>query len=450
MMRDTPPPFSLADALTDPDRLARAGRLLPGVRVLDSSHYPWRKFRHVANEQSLNPEDAWLAAKLSRLGSRQWLGLGRQGGEEFSFCASPCLFEALHRADRALGGGGPASLESDRGLLSDPEHRTRLRIRTLMDEAAESSLIEGAATTRKDAVELLRSRRDPTTKGERMVVNNFIAMQHIKSHLKDPLSVGMLLELQGILTDGTMDPPGDARRLRRPEEPVRVENETTGEVIFTPPSAVGLEHRLRAICDFANREHKGQEFIHPIVKASILHFMIGYEHPFVDGNGRTARAVFYWFALRSGYTIFEYIPISERIRAGRARYPQAYLDSEQDDGDLTYFILYKLDIIGQALDALARMLDHEEQKIKHSQRFLKVSKSLNLRQRLLLEHSLRHPTNRYTVKSHSNSTGITPVTARTDLDALVRLRLMTTSKRGREVIYHPSPSLLARLRRKGL
>lgn len=319
-----------------------------------------------------------------------------------------------------------------------------------MDEAAESSLIEGAATTRKDAVDLLRSQRDPKTKGERMVVNNFAAMQYIKQHLKTPLSVDLLLELQGILTEGTLDDAGESRRLRRADETVRVKNEMTGDVIFTPPSADGLEQRLSAICDFANGKHIGPEFIHPIVKASILHFMIGYEHPFVDGNGRTARAVFYWFALRSGYNIFEYIPISERIRAGRARYPQAHLDSEQDDGDLTYFILYKLDIIDQALDALARMLDHEEEKLRQSERLLKVSRSLNLRQRLLLGHALRHPTNRYTVKSHAISTDITPVTARTDLDGLVKLRLMTTTKRGREVIYHPSPSLLARLRRKGV
>lgn len=449
-MRDTPPPFSFTRTADDPALLQRAAAMYFPVREMDANHLPWRKFRHVARERGLNPEDAWAAAKMVRIASWRFIGLDRDSAMGFGYCASACLLEALHRADRALGGGGVASLESERGLLSDNEHRRRLRIRTLMDEAAESSLIEGAATTRKDAVDLLRSRRDPKTKGERMVVNNFAAMQYIKQNLKNPLSIDLLLELQGILTEGTLDDSGESRRLRRADEAVRVENDMTGDVIFTPPSATGLELRLRSICNFANREHKGQEFIHPIVKASILHFMIGYEHPFVDGNGRTARAVFYWFALRSGYTIFEYIPISERIRAGRARYPQAYLDTEQDDGDLTYFILYKLDIIDQALDALAKMLDHEEEKIKQSERLLKLSKSLNLRQRLLLGHALRHPTTRYTTKSHSTSTDITLATARADLDGLVRLRLMTTTKRGREVIYHPSPSLLARLRRKGV
>ncbi len=69
---------------------------------------------------------------------------------------------------------------------------------------------------------------------------------------------------------------------------------------------------------------------------------------------------------------------------------------------------------------------------------------------MLLEHSLRHPGTQYTVKSHMNSNGIVAVTARTDLDDLVRRRLMTTTKRGREVIYLVTSTLAERLARKGL
>ena len=188
--------------------------------------------------------------------------------------------------------------------------------------------------------------------------------------------------------------------------------------------------------------------IHPVIKAAILHFMIGYEHPFCDGNGRTARAVFYWHSLRSRYAIFEYLAISEMIRKGYARYPQAYVDSEQDGGDLTYFILYKLDIIEQSLDKLGAYLKHEEDKLQRSERLVRLSTDLNLRQRLLLEHSLRHPNTQYTVRSHMNSNGITPVTARADLQALVVKRLMTTTKRGKEVLYLVSPSVAKRLAKK--
>jgi Fic family protein len=52
------------------------------------------------------------------------------------------------------------------------------------------------------------------------------------------------------------------------------------------------------------------KFIHPVVRAIILHFMIGCGHLFVDGNGRTARALFYWSVLHQKYRLMEFISIS--------------------------------------------------------------------------------------------------------------------------------------------
>jgi Fic family protein len=449
MDRDTPP-FSFEDL---PDLLKPANIALllrPEAAELTREYRPWRKVRAIARQHKLDPEAAWAAVKLGRWQNARSLSLKQSNGKSFCIVTVPLLGAALHRIDRATGGGGPAAIHGADGVLSDPASRDRLRIRTLIDEAAESSLIEGAATTRKDAVEMLRSGRAPRSTGEQMVMNNYIAMQQIKRWLDRPLSVEMLLELQTILTDRTLDNAGEAGRLRRSDENVRVVDERDNTDLYTPPPADALPERLTALCAFANRAHEDEFFIHPIVKASILHFMIGYEHPFVDGNGRTARAVFYWYALRNGYSIFEHTGISELIRKGYARYPQAYVDTELDDGDLTYFVLYKLDIIEQALDRLAEHLRHEEEKVRRSERLLKLSKDLNLRQRLLLEHSLRHPGTQYTVKSHMNSNGIVAVTARTDLDDLVRRKLMTTTKRGREVIYLVTSTLAVRLAKRGL
>lgn len=447
-MHDDRPPFGFDNLGVDQDRLRRAWHLTPRLQELIGGYRPWRKLHRIARERQVDPSDLWAAVKLQRLAGRREIGVPQGNGKPFSVTLGPDLLEPLHRVDRATGGGGPASLADDRGLISDESHRTRLRIRTLMDEAAESSLIEGAATTRKDAVELLRTARPPKSKGELMVVNNYVAMQSIKASLHRNLSIDMLWELQTTLTSGTLAHPDEAGRFRRPEERIRVEDERTQEVIYVPPPAEGLRERMQRICDFANREHTGSEFLHPIVKASILHFLIGYEHPFVDGNGRTARGVFYWHALRHGYGIFEYIPISERIRKGFARYPQAYVDTELDDGDLTYFILYKLDIIESALDDLANHLRREEERIVQSERLLKLSKDLNLRQRLLLEHALRHPLTSYTVKSHMNSNGITANTARADLMDLARRKLMLKTAHGKELIYMIAPGLAERLARK--
>jgi Fic family protein len=77
--------------------------------------------------------------------------------------------------------------------------------------------------------------------------------------------------------------------------------------------------------------------------------MLGYEHPFVDGNGRTARAVFYWSMKHHSYWLAEYISLSKEIKAAPVRYGQAYRLTETDDGDLTYFIVNQLEMITRAI-----------------------------------------------------------------------------------------------------
>lgn len=443
------PPVPQNQLFTDTDRFRRAMALVPRLGKLADAYRPWRKVKAIARDMGFDPADAWTALKVLRFSGHRSLSLLQIDGSPFTINLGNHLLEPLHRIDRATGGGGAAATESSEGLLADETHRTRLAVRSLMDEAIESSLIEGAATTRKIAIEMLRENRAPKSKGERMVANNYVAMQWIKQRLDVPLSEKMLLELQGMLTEGTLDESSQSRRYRRSDEDIRVVDDRESKDIFVPPPAEQVSARVAALCEFANQEHRGSQFIHPLVKASILHFMLGYIHPFVDGNGRTARAVFFWHALRSGYRIFEYMPISDRIRAGYAKYPQAYLDSELDGGDLTYFVMYSLEIIEQSLDRLAEHLRREEARIQSAAKLLRISTNLNLRQRLLLEHALRHPLTQYTVKSHKNSNGITPVTARADLEGLVKLRLMTTLKRGKEVIYMASPKLAERVDRKG-
>jgi Fic family protein len=294
---------------------------------------------------------------------------------------------------------------------------------------------------------LLRSGRSPTNTHERMVVNNYAAMQDIKRWTGGDLTIERLHALQKTLTNGTLDDAGQAGRFRVEADRINVVDVRTNDIVFTPPPANGLPGRVQKICDFANQTHTGDRFIHPIVKACILHFMIGYEHPYCDGNGRTARAVFYWFALKSGYRVFEYMVISELIRKSWARYGTAYLNTELDDGDLTYFIFYKLRMISMSIDRLIQHIEDEEAKIGRSLNLAAADPTLNLRQRLLLDHALRHPRTVYTVKSHSTSNRITPNTSRTDLNDLARRKLLNTFAAGRTVSYILAPDAHDRLER---
>lgn len=448
-MRIEPPPFSTSALFEDQAALSRSlARFLnhPLVRRINAKYRPWQKVRHIAEQEGVDALDLWRAVKVTRLAAwRQFEELTRMEGGHFGFCKLPEFEQLLHQIDLRAGATVAAGSEEAAHVMTDPGARERFIVRSLMDEAIESSRIEGAVTTREHARELLRSGREAKTSHERMVANNYAAMQKIKAWLGRELTVDMLLELQTILTRGTLPRPDQAGRLRRPGEDVAVWDSRTNDLVFRPPPAEGLHERLQRICDFANREHTGAEFVHPVVKASILHFMIGYEHPFCDGNGRTARAVFYWSVLRAGYRLFEFLVISELIRKSYARYPRAYLDTETDEGDLTYFVHYKLRVIGMAIDRLSEYLRQEQKRVRQSLELTRVDSSLNLRQRLLIEHALRHPNTVYTVQSHATTSRVTPGTARADLTALVQRGLFSTFKSGKQVQYVLSPDALWRL-----
>ncbi len=200
---------------------------------------------------------------------------------------------------------------------------------------------------------------------------------------------------------------------------------------------------MQRICDFAN-ETKGV-FVHPVIKSIILHFMLGYEHPFVDGNGRTARALFYWSMLRHNYWLAEFISISQIVLNAPAKYGRAYLFTETDEGDLTYFILYHLKIITRAIVSLHEYIARKTAEIQRFETELRGIELLNSRQRALVRHAVRHPGTRYTIEEHRHSNNIAYETARSDLLDLSRRDLFVQSREGKRWVFTAQPQLMGRL-----
>jgi len=136
---------------------------------------------------------------------------------------------------------------------------------------------------------------------------------------------------RGTLPDelcGQLQKPGDER--------VHVASNVTGEILHEPPAAKELPARLERLCDFANKQIEGESFLHPVIRAILVHLWLAYDHPFVDGNGRTARALFYWAMLREGYWLFEFISISMLLKKASAQYGRSFLYTKTDDYDATY------------------------------------------------------------------------------------------------------------------
>ncbi len=401
----------------------------------------WDKLRFLKPPEGLSHRAWWFGLKLRREQSK-FIPLEDASRRPFRFNLPDPLPEWLHRTD-SMAHGAIQQPEP----VTNPETRDRYLVRSLIEESITSSQLEGASTTRDVAKEMIREGRQPRDRSERMILNNFRTMQRIIDLKNQELNVERIFEIHRIVTEGTLDVESAVGRFRRPDEDIVV-GDQFGEIFHVPPPAEELERRVALMCDFANGRTPGG-FIHPVVRSMILHFWLAYDHPFVDGNGRMARALFYWSMRKQGYWLFEYISISRIILEAPARYGLAFLHSETDDHDLTYFLLHQAEVIRRAIDELYRYIDERGRKLAEAQEELRGLTHLNHRQRDLITHALRHPGQRYTVEYQKNTHHVVYETARSDLMDLAKRGLLEKRKAGKTWIFTPRADLEQRLREMG-
>jgi len=407
----------------------------------NEEYYHWDELRRRPLPAGFSAEEAWAAVKLSRSNCRP-LPLVDTRDRPFSYWITDQAFQTIHTID-LQGGGNVGSTITDLDLFQ--QERDRILIDSLMEEAIATSQIEGAVTTRRIAKDMLRSGRAPRDKSERMIVNGYRTINLIRSRVLQPLSVELLHEIQTEITRDTLDHPKDAGRFRTRDDDIHIVDTRDGETVFTPPPADVLAERLARLIDFANADASSSPFIHPLVRASILHFWLAYEHPYVDGNGRTARALFYWSMLKSGYWLFEFLTISRIILDAPMRYHRAFVHTEDDGNDLTYFLTFQLDVTRRAVIYLHDRLA-ELRKQQQRMRALGLAENLNSRQVALLHHALRNPTHRYTVESHQRSHNVSNESARLDLQDVVDRSLLVEVGKKRPREFMASKSLMNRLK----
>jgi Fic family protein len=277
-------------------------------------------------------------------------------------------------------------------------------------------------------------------------------MLFIREMRNDELTPELILELHRIITENTLENPRASGRLRTDQDDIHVVDATDSTVLHTPPDAGELEARMATLCKFANGHCDGQ-FIHPAIRAILLHFALAYDHPFVDGNGRTARALFYWSMARERYWLMEYITISRILKEAPVQYARAFLYTETDANDTTYFIIHQMDVIRKAIDALHEYIAHKSAAIHATEQLLRTAPELraqiNHRQMALLNHALKHPGNAYHIQGHRHAHNVTYDTARTDLLKLAGLGWMEQQKSGKTHLFIAPADLVERIKRTG-
>jgi len=421
----------------DPERAAKFFDVIPGP-LIDNKYLHWDKLRYYTPPAGFSSEEWWLTIKKQRRNLFRKLPIKDKSQKSFQYLSTDSMTEVLHTIDQST-----VTFNQMPDSIRKTETKNRYYVSTLIQEAFTSSQLEGAATTRKVAKEMIRTGRPPCDKSEQMILNNFLAMKQIEKLKDEPLSKESVFEIHRLVTEKTLDGASAAGRFRRPSERIVV-RDMYNEVFHDPPPAEQLEKRMAAMCKFANGKSP-TGFIHPVIRSIILHFWLAYDHPFVDGNGRTARALFYWSVLRHRYWLFEFVSISQVIVKAPAKYAHAFLYTETDDNDLTYFILYHLEVIQQAIKQLHEYIERKTKRLQALEQQLRGITILNHRQRALISHALRHPHHRYTIKSHQISHNVVYQTGRLDLLDLENRGLLKSQKIGKTWYFTPVKNLEEKL-----
>ncbi|MCF0261301.1 MAG: Fic family protein [Sphaerochaetaceae bacterium] len=348
---------------------------------INDGYLYWNKAKYL-KPKGISDSDFWYSIKCSRIGPR--ISFGKH---DFKFFITNQMQNLLHALDVEL-------------TKTNPDY---VYTQSQIEEAIASSKMEGALTSYQDAKNMLEKKNKPTDYSQQMIFNNYTTIKYITDNVSEKLTPNFILDIHKKITKNTLKSAKYEGSFRTSNN-VLVVDGTTGEIAHVPPSFEEIPEFINQICKFAETD---KIFIHPIIKAIILHYMISYLHPFVDGNGRTARALFYWYLLKSGYSLSPFISISQVIYKTKAQYEKAFLYSQYDENDLSYFIDYNLKALYKAFE-------------NYKAQNLNTKIKTDNRESQIIAIFKTNPNQILTCKNLETTLGVTTKTIRADLEKLVK------------------------------
>jgi Fic family protein len=299
-----------------------------------------------------------------------------------------------------------------------------------IEEAITSAIYEGAHSTRAQAQQLIASGNKPKNKDEWMLVNNFRAMNWVQQHRDEAVSEELILQLHRIVTENTME--GDD---------VNFSGKFRNDKIFVGPHE-GVEHAhiRQAIAEAITLTTQNPRYIHPLIRGILVHYFIAYIHPFFDGNGRTARALFYFKAMRNKLDYIQLLSVSAYLKEHGSQYEKAFEKVVSNDFDVTYFIDFCLDSIHSALTAVSKKVSYLLRVNALREQLGLSPNQVGLLQRMALQRFRTVSSEEYAAQISMSREA-----ARQELKALAEHGLIDEAKSGKKLVYRINKAKLESL-----
>ncbi len=308
--------------------------------------------------------------------------------------------------------------------------KTEFLLDSAIEEAITSAIYEGAHSTRAQAEQLIASGERPKNKDEWMLMNNFRAMKWVKDNQSSSLTKNVILQLHKIVTENTLE--GDD---------INFQGKFRNDKVFVGPHE-GIEHSKveQAIDDMISISTNNPRYFHPLLKGILIHYFISYVHPFFDGNGRTARALFYFKSIKNQLNYVELLSVSAYLRTHGKQYEKSFEKVKDNEFDLTYFLDFCLDSISSALKEVARKVNYLLRMTDLKERFNLSQTQVGLMQRMAL-----HKFRTIDIEAYAQKISKSREFARQELKSLLELNLVSEIKVSKKLVYKVNADKLKEL-----
>ncbi len=302
-----------------------------------------------------------------------------------------------------------------------------MQSRALVLEAHHTTHIEGTQLTLKQSEELLKgqvlSDTDPDDVRELMNYRNAFNLVADYLDSKLPVTEGLIREIHKRLVKGVRGnsaAPGEYRKIQN-----YVVNSQTGKTIYTPPPAYEIQHMMKGLVDYINQTSD----IHPVFVSGIAQFQLVHIHPFLDGNGRSARLLSTLCLYRKGYDFKRLFTISEYYDRNRSDYYEAIQSVRENDMDMTEWLEYFTHALSEQMQEIktkGEVVIRADVLGKHHH--------LSERQAKVVQYLLQH--GELTIKEFMELCADTPKrTLQRDLKTLVDKGIVSTEGATNQLIY---------------
>jgi Fic family protein len=310
-----------------------------------------------------------------------------------------------------------------------PKWEVTLRREAIIRSAHSSTAIEGNRLSLEQVSDLAHGREVMATRKDKQEVLNYLKVLEDIDELTDgrEITEKKLLNIHKLVTQETLENPSDCGVYRR--RYVAVVNRLTGEVIFRPPSNEDVQGLVKDLIEWINSSDANR--LDPVIEAGIAHYEFVRIHPFIDGNGRTARVLATLILYLRGFDAKQFFCLDDYYDSDRLAYYRVLQMVDQNSLDLTDWLEYFIEGVKVSISAVKeRVIRLSSERLRRTQ---KGQIALTEKQMRIVEFI--NENGRITNRNVREMFKISSQAAHKEIIKLVKLDVIKAVGKGRSLSY---------------